>query len=230
MVYVVYFNCTGGSAGGGLVAAVSQLLTEQFSSSGSHFRVKLQILVYPLLQLVDLNTPSYQQNSNDAIASRESIAYYMSLYAFGNDELKDAIALNKHTSSAFKKQIANGPLDHSILPARFRSANYVEPDLEFGDDEIWSRIEGIMSNPAFAPLLATDLRGLPTSLILTCQFDVLRDDGIIYAKRLEKAGVTVSHIHVDKGFHGILGYANYLNEARETWKLLMSHIYNMLHK
>ena len=178
--------------------------------------------------MVDMNTPSYQQNSNDAIVTREGVAYYLSLYAFGNAELKNAIMLNNHTSSAFKKQIAKGPLDHSVLPAHFRSTNYVEPNLDIGDDEVWTRIEGIMSNPALAPLLAVDLRGLPTAIILTCQYDVVRDDGIIYAKRLEKAGVTVSHIHADKGFHGFLGFAGFLSEARETRKLLISSIKKLL--
>lgn len=44
-------------------------------------------------------------------------------------------------------------------------------------------------NPSFAPLMQSNLSALPSALVITCEFDVLRDEGIIYARRLEQAGV-----------------------------------------
>ena len=58
-------------------------------------------------------------------------------------------------------------------------------------------------NPYFAPLMAYDLTKLPDAYIFTAQYDVLRDDGILYANRLKKAGVKVTHGHSKLGFHGI---------------------------
>jgi len=60
-------------------------------------------------------------------------------------------------------------------------------------------------NPYASPLQAPDLSGLPPTTVLTCGFDVLGDQGVAYAERLDDAGVSVAHRHYDDMIHGFVG-------------------------
>ncbi len=47
------------------------------------------------------------------------------------------------------------------------------------------------NNPEFAPILCKNLSGLPPAVMITAEFDPLRDQGAAYADLLRKAGVKV---------------------------------------
>jgi Esterase/lipase len=59
-----------------------------------------------------------------------------------------------------------------------------------------------LRNPYFAPLLAENLSGQPRTLVITAEYDPLRDEGEAYAERLRQAGVEVENYRVADALHG----------------------------
>lgn len=78
---------------------------------------------------------------------------------------------------SYRENDAMGP---SIGAMRWFWAHYLGPD-------------GDATDPRAAPLRAPDVSGVAPALVLTAEYDTLRDEGDAYAERLELAGVPVEH-------------------------------------
>jgi len=69
------------------------------------------------------------------------------------------------------------------------------------------------ASPDVAPLRAPDLAGLPPTVLITAEFDPLRDEGEAYAARLVAAGVTVSFRRFRRQPHGFFQLTNILDAS-----------------
>jgi len=69
-------------------------------------------------------------------------------------------------------------------------------------------------NPLAAPLQASNLKGLPPALVITAEYDPLRDEGNAYAARLESDGVPVVNTCYTGVTHGFFNQWAVLDKGK----------------
>ncbi|XP_061700549.1 neutral cholesterol ester hydrolase 1-like isoform X2 [Syngnathoides biaculeatus] len=192
---------SGDSAGGNLAAALAQ---EIAMDESVRVKFSVQALIYPALQALDFNTPSYRQNRDMVILSRPLMVQFWLQYLGGGPSLKPHLLANGHTSDVAPELRAR--LDWTALLPPEHQEDYF-PVRGDGPRGILDEIPALLDVRA-APLLAAGevLAKCPRAYVMTCEYDVLRDDGLMYARRLRDAGVEVTSEHRRDGFHGCFGF------------------------
>ncbi|WP_419712426.1 alpha/beta hydrolase [Pseudomonas sp. NFX224] len=86
-------------------------------------------------------------------------------------------------------------------------------------------LRGTVKPGAYAmPLLAGDFSGLPPAWIAVAQFDPLRDDGVLYAERLNAAGVTAALYYGNGLVHGCLRARGLAVEVDALYETLLRYL------
>jgi acetyl esterase len=113
-------------------------------------------------------------------------------------------------------------LIYPVISATFDTASYRDNAegylLTAGDMRwFWNHYLGTPAdgaNPYAAPLCAPTLAGLSPALVITAEFDPLRDEGELYAHRLEEAGVPARLTRYDGMIHGFFGMGHMMDKAK----------------
>ena len=88
--------------------------------------------------------------------------------------------------------------------------------------------DGSPTDPRISPLLAEDLSGVAPAYISTAGFDVLRDEGEAYARKLEEAGVPVTLARTPSLAHSAINAPGVCPPAREALRAAAQHIHTAL--
>ncbi|XP_034973295.1 arylacetamide deacetylase-like 4 [Zootoca vivipara] len=190
----------GDSAGGNYAAVVAQKLVERSDLP----KLRAQVLIYQTSQAMDFNLPSYQQNSSMPPLFQENVVYYVTKYIGKDPSLTGQLLKGSHVPDSMRLKYGKWVSPDNI-PERFKGRGYKQVPLAPYEPEVYRQLPETLEAD-FSCLFADDsvIQKLPETLIVSCEYDVLRDDGLLYKKRLEDHGVKVSWFHVENGFHGVL--------------------------
>ena len=86
--------------------------------------------------------------------------------------------------------------------------------------ELYASSEKDKKNPYFAPLFAEDYKNQPKTLILTAEFDPLRDEGEDYGRKLSEAGNEVEIHRISDALHGYFALGIKYYHVKESFELI----------
>ena len=72
------------------------------------------------------------------------------------------------------------------------------------------------SNPYAAPIQAANLSGQPSALVITAEYDPLRDEGEAYGRRLQESGVDTTISRYDGMIHGFFGMVGIMDKSGQV--------------
>nr|XP_038022714.1 arylacetamide deacetylase-like 4 [Anas platyrhynchos] len=196
---------SGDSCGANFATVICQILVNKRDLP----KIRAQVLLYPGLQGLDFHLPSYQQNARIPMLYRKLVIYFCFRYLNRKPSFLEDILQNCHVPEIMKLKYKKW-ISADNIPDEFKIRGYIPQKSTSYKHEVHEAVKELLAI-TFSPLLAEDsiICQLPESYIVTCEFDVLRDDGLLYKKRLEDNGIQVTWYHSESGFHGILAFFGY---------------------
>ncbi len=150
----------------------------------------------------------------------------------------DSAGGNLSAVVAQRAKAENGPdislqvLIYPVTDADLDNASYTDPANQLllsRDAMIWfwdhyAPDPQDRKNPDASPLRAADLSGLPPAVVLTAEYDPLRDEGEAYVDKLRAAGVPVTHQRFAGQMHAFFTLVNVLPGAADGLDYVAYHV------
>uniref|UniRef100_A0A4W2CQ83 Alpha/beta hydrolase fold-3 domain-containing protein n=1 Tax=Bos indicus x Bos taurus TaxID=30522 RepID=A0A4W2CQ83_BOBOX len=189
----------GDSVGAGVAALISQILVGRLDLP----QIRAQVLIYPLLQIINFQLPSFHQNSHIPFLTQKFMITCMFRYLLIDSSWWDAIVTGAFIPPKVWKKYKWLSTDN--LPNRFKKTG-CQPVFPAPFNEAAYLENKHLLDVENSPLVRDDeiIAQLPEAFLVSCENDMLRDDALLYKKRLEDQGVPVKWYHVEDGFHGSL--------------------------
>lgn len=86
--------------------------------------------------------------------------------------------------------------------------------------ELYAGCDEDKKNPYFAPILAKDFTNQPKTLIITAEFDPLRDEGEEYGRLLKEAGNEVEIHRIKDALHGFFALGIKYFHVQESFEIM----------
>lgn len=143
-------------------------------------------------------------------------------------------SLAVHLRDSGGPQVLHQALIYPLVDAYYRSPSWREcagggVDVAAGAKMMAFYAGDRQDDPLVGALAVEDLAGLPPALVVTADYDVLRDEGIRYAERLLEAGVATKHLHYMGKAHGFLSTPRLYRDADQAFTDIASAIRAALH-
>lgn len=171
----------------------------------------LQVLINPALQALNFATPSYQDNACllPGITSAEKEVTNWLRYAGVSLTYLPALLANQHVSLASGNTMRM--LEH--LDSQRRLPRYMNLTKRrtgrLGEalPSVAGDLSSLVADSRFCPMLTDDLSDVANAYIIVSHYDVLRDEGVMYAHRLLENKVKVKLKHYPGAFHGFFMFS-----------------------
>ncbi|GFR59568.1 neutral cholesterol ester hydrolase 1 [Elysia marginata] len=173
-----------------------------------------QILIQPVLQALTFNTPSYRDNAYYSLVDRAQMmtnwCYYIGILPIS--KVLSSMERGRHVNPTVRRMLYfmyladaekvgafsadENAQDSSVLPAASatpaQNPDLQEPDYDLEIAQAGVGVEVRVQDMYLAPIMSDDLRKAPSAVIMTGEQDIARDDGLVYASKLTKAGVNIT--------------------------------------
>ncbi|XP_058017425.1 arylacetamide deacetylase-like 4 [Ahaetulla prasina] len=152
----------GDSSGGSVVAAISQQLVFRKDLP----QVRAHVLIYPYLQGVDFNLPSYQQNQSVPLLLMRDMIRFGKFYLTGKSSDVDGVMANAHVPEHLRAKYQKW-ISAELIPEEFKVRGYVPFVPGRFSEDLFKECERAF-DPMFSPLLMEDavLRRFPEMFVL----------------------------------------------------------------